>query len=416
MADYDYQFTVSDTNYSKDQSLTMPLGKSLEIKGVYFSWYYYGLWTDSSSPSSSPIPGCKFSSQTTHIYYLSGTPTESGEYSMQMGYRNTNYGYEGKGKYLTVYVTTTWYQNVFYNANGGSGAPSSQQWTTTAATQPSATSRTLSSTSPSRSNYTFKGWSTSSSASSASYSPGGSISPSYSLSSTTGTTLYAVWWGNWYAYLKYNANGGSGAPSQQSASKTQYSKPSANTFTISSTQPTKTNAVFKGWATTSTAQNPAYLPGDTISVNYAIGGNTQTLYAVYWTNWYSILKYDANGGTGAPATQSVDHTQYNKPSAEVHTISSDVPTRAGFTFKGWATSSTATTPSYQPGDTISVAYVAGSAGGTTLYAVWEEQSATMKVNVGGVWKDGKAFANVGGVWKEAKNVWVKVGGVWKKNA
>lgn len=47
------------------------------------------------------------------------------------------------------------------------------------------------------------------------------------------------------------------------------------------------------------------------------------------------------------------------------TISSITPARAGYVFKGWATSSTATTPQYQPGGTIRVT------GTTTLYAVWE---------------------------------------------
>ena len=69
---------------------------------------------------------------------------------------------------------------ITFNANGGSGGPGTQSVYY-------GTSTALSSTKPTRSGYDFLGWSTSSSATSATYSAGGS----YSF--TTATTLYAVW-------------------------------------------------------------------------------------------------------------------------------------------------------------------------------------------------------------------------------
>ena len=48
------------------------------------------------------------------------------------------------------------------------------------------------------------------------------------------------------------------------------------------------------------------------------------------TNGY-VVEYDANGGSGAPAAQSKTH-------GTALTLSSDVPTRTGYTFDGWATS------------------------------------------------------------------------------
>lgn len=69
---------------------------------------------------------------------------------------------------------------VSYNANGGSDAPSSQ-------TKWYGATLTLSSKIPTRANYTFLGWSTNSSATSATYSAGGSYT------SNSGATLYAVW-------------------------------------------------------------------------------------------------------------------------------------------------------------------------------------------------------------------------------
>ena len=69
------------------------------------------------------------------------------------------------------------------------------------------------------------------------------------------------------------------------------------------------------------------------------------------------LSYHANGGSGAPATQQ---RKFN----ERETISNKKPTRDGYTFKGWSTNSSATTATYQPGDTFS------TKADTTLYAVW----------------------------------------------
>ena len=80
------------------------------------------------------------------------------------------------------------------------------------------------------------------------------------------------------------------------------------------------------------------------------------------------LKYNANGGTGAPATQTYTATsQYEN--SHTFTISNDKPTRQDYEFKGWAETPNATTATRQPGGSIVVT------GTTTLYAVWEENTA-----------------------------------------
>ena len=79
------------------------------------------------------------------------------------------------------------------------------------------------------------------------------------------------------------------------------------------------------------------------------------------------LNYDANGGTGAPASQTYKATsEYEK--SHTFTISTQVPTREGYTFLGWSTNRNATTAERQPGGSIVVT------GTTTLYAVWEENT------------------------------------------
>lgn len=152
---------------------------------------------------------------------------------------------------ITVAAKTSY--KIGYNANGGSGAPSQQ-------TKWHGTNITLSTTKPTRTGYTFKGWATSASGS-VSYAAGASYTANAAV------TLYAVWQAITYK-VTYNANGGSGAPGQQT-------KTHGVTLTLSSTKPTRTNYKFKGWAKTASGA-VAYASGASYTANAAI-----TLYAVW---------------------------------------------------------------------------------------------------------------------------------------
>lgn len=145
--------------------------------------------------------------------------------------------------------------------------------------------------------------------------------------------------------VSYNANGGSGAPSAQT-------KWYNESLTLSSTKPTRTGYTFAGWNTNSSGTGTNYSAGGTYTGNAAV-----TLYAK-WTAITYTVSYNANGGTGAPGNQT-------KTYGRTLTLSSTVPTRTNYNFKGWATSASATTPNYQPGGS----YTANVA--VTLYAVWE---------------------------------------------
>lgn len=150
----------------------------------------------------------------------------------------------------------------------------------------------------------------------------------------------------WTSYtIKYNANGGSGAPSSQTKWKDQ-------TLTLSSTKPTRTGYSFLGWSTSSTATSATYSAGGKYTANAAA-----TLYAVWKANTYTVT-YNANGGTGAPAKQT-------KTYGVTLTLSGTKPTRTNYTFKGWGTSASATTVTYAAG----ASYTSNAA--ITLYAVWE---------------------------------------------
>ena len=78
----------------------------------------------------------------------------------------------------------------------------------------------------------------------------------------------------------------------------------------------------------------------------------------YDLNEYTVT-YHANGGTGAPASQ----TKYYGNDL---TLSDTIPTRSGYTFVGWSTSSSDTSATYSPGDSYTVN------ASRTLYAVWEK--------------------------------------------
>lgn len=163
----------------------------------------------------------------------------------------------------TTYVlpAVTWQWTVSYNANGGSGAPASQ-------TKTYGSNLTLSSTKPTRTGHTFLGWSTSSTATSATYQPGGTYT------SNSGATLYAVWKINTYT-VSYNANGGSGAPGNQT-------KTYGSNITLSSTKPTRTNYNFKGWSKDKSATSPTYSAGGVYTEDVAV-----TLYAVWELAYWS---------------------------------------------------------------------------------------------------------------------------------
>lgn len=158
---------------------------------------------------------------------------------------------------------------IMYNANNGSGAPSSQ-------TKVQNVDVTLSTTVPTRSGYQFAGWNTSANGSGTSYAAGAVYSENSNV------TLYAQW--KQVFTITYNANGGSGAPSDQS-------KVQGDTITLSTNKPTKTGNTFTGWNTSSGGSGTSYAAGATYSADSSI-----TLYAQWKPNVVTI-KFNINGGT-----------------------------------------------------------------------------------------------------------------------
>ena len=227
---------------------------------------------------------------------------------------------------------------VKYFANGGTGAPSPQ-------TKIENVTLILSSVKPTRSGYTFLGWSTGSLAISPTYYAGGSFTGNYALN------LYAVWEKNTVSgktyKITYMANGGSFAPAAQTQQE-------GRAIQITSGTPWRDGYQFLGWSENSRATTASYHAGD-----YYMPNRNVSLYAVWTLRSNYEINYDANGGSGAPASQTKKH-------GVSLTLSTEKPIRSGYNFLGWSTSNSATSATYQPGDNYS------TNASVTLYAVWEK--------------------------------------------
>ena len=184
--------------------------------------------------------------------------------------------------------------------------------------------------------------------------------------------------------VSYNANGGSGAPVSQLK---YYGK----TLTLSNTIPTRTGYIFKGWSASSTATSASWSAGGSYADNAS-----RTLYAVWEAVTYTV-SYDANGGFGAPGSQTKTHGQDL-------TLSTVVPTRTNYNFKGWGTSASATSATYSAGGTYSTDEA------ITLYAVWElayvppriTSFIANRVNGDGLEADDGTFCACSFVWRTDK--------------
>ena len=160
--------------------------------------------------------------------------------------------------------------------------------------------------------------------------------------------------------IKYKANGGTGAPASQT--KTYGKK-----LTLRTAVPTREGHNFVGWATSSSATSASYKAGASFTKN----ANT-TLYAV-WSPYKHTVAYNANGGSGAPDSQT-------KTYGSVLKLSAVKPTRTGHTFQGWGTSTGDTTVNYASG----ADYGRDQNGGTyTLYAIWKANTYEVKYNANG---------------------------------
>lgn len=230
---YRYRFYVQVTKGNfYGSTISTSWGRQISMNGV-------GKYAYSSYYTKNVAYGSKFTLGSTAYAQYTGSSTYRSEIS-------------GSKQIATVPTPT---YTVKYNANGGSGAPSSQ-------TKTYGKTLKLSSTKPTRTGYTFQGWGTSSTDTSVNYAAGANYT------SNAAVTLYAIWKVNTYT-VTYNANGGTGAPSNQT-------KTHGVNLTLSSTRPTRTDYTFLGWGTSESSTTVEYAPGASYTANTSI-----TLYAIW---------------------------------------------------------------------------------------------------------------------------------------
>lgn len=186
----------------------------------------------------------------------------------------------------------------------------------------------------------------------------------------------------YYAKLVYNAAGGSGAPTNTvGMSQT----PGASmTLRVASAVPSRQYYTFKGWAFSS-GQSSGMSGGTALSVNASTtaGSSNARVYNLYaaWQPETAVLSYNANGGSGAPNAQTVNKNEW-------FALRTGVPTRSGYEFVGWNTSSTATAATYQPGGQARIV------SNMTLYAVWKVSNSTISTITSSVPIDGSTQGSV----------------------
>lgn len=153
-------------------------------------------------------------------------------------------------------------------------------------------------------------------------------------------------------HVAFDANGGSGAPSDSYTVRGSYT---ANGH-LPSQEPSRSGYAFMGWSSSTSG-----------AVLYPAGGygsmRDGTTYYAIWGLETSVY-YHVTQGTGGPTGDSIIIMEGD---SDWYYVSDEKPYRAGYTFLGWSENPSASTASYEPGQGISIQ--AGTEE-INLYDVW----------------------------------------------
>ena len=356
-----YTFTDPETSIDSGDTWSDNYGSitSATLKVTYSTLATYTISYNANG--GSPTPSSQTKTQGTAITLTTTKPSKSnGSGNDTVKFYVDNSLYTTKYAAYTVYYTFSHWSYNGSNYNSGASFNVDANCTLTANYSTSySTSETITLPSPTKSGYTFNGWYTAASGGTRVGGAGGSYTP------TTSVNLYAQWSANSYT-ISYNANGGSGAPSNQT-------KTHGTALTLSSTRPTKSN----------TSSNTGY----TVSFNYNGGsGSTTSLKAAdetayTFTGWNT--KADGSGtsySSGGSYTANSSATLYAQWDSYIidGPVTLPTPNTASFgTFKGWYTAASGGTKVGNAG----ASYTPSSS--TTLYAQWNYNTYTISYNANG---------------------------------
>ena len=327
-------------------------------------------------------------------------------------YTSNNVTGNGAGSFTWTFATANWAcclysawntYTIAYNANGGSGAPGSQ-------TKTYGTNLVLSSTKPSRTGYTFLGWSTNSSATSASYSAGATLNSDLTTSNGATVTLYAVWSINSY-YL--DLNGWLDGAHSGGLSPYGTANVTVNGTVVGSnvTDYYAKHNYGSSYSISNIKAKAGYQYNGVHSgkLSGTIGAGTVSVSLDFSTTKPSSLKI--NGSVQGPfrIDLSWSATGLNITKYTVYANGSQIYTGTDTSFGFDCAEET----------TYKIYFTATNAGGTTtsdtITLITPADQAKIRIKKDGGWQKGKAYYKKDGAWVKAKKIYIKVNGEWKIN-
>lgn len=321
--------------------------------------------------SATPVKkGCKF---------LGWSTSANGNVVYQPG---DLYDVNQDGGNVTLYAKwTTWKHTVTYDKN----VPANSKKTDVKNMPGNQTkiydqNLTLQSNVPTRIGYTFVKWTTNKDGTGTAYQPGSQYS--YNRDSDGGTvTLYAVWT-PWKYKVQYDKNVSADSSSQTvSNMPTDQTKTEEVNLTLSSNKPSRHGYIFNGWQAQINGKAVDYQPGATLSYDVDDKDGSTIILKAQWTAWKHTVHYDKN----VPANSS-SQTVTNMPEDQTKTfdeklnLSTKIPKREGYNFRGWLLEYGTAIAVVSPG----TAYERDQNGGTyVLKAQWEPWKHTVHYDANG---------------------------------
>lgn len=373
---YKINYVIGDNaQYGEDHPVEALYDEEFEVDAPTRLGYIFDGWK---------ITG--MSTDCTHYYGSDTTNAASIASTKAVKFKNLHSSKDGVVTFTALWTPITY--NIEYEANGG----------TLGASHPAKATydQAFTVNNPTKLGYTFTGWKIADmdtnthvigdTTSTKSSLTGIKATAFKNLQATQDATVSfeAQWTPNKYT-IAYELDGGSYGSNHPTSAT--YDK----VFTVN--VPTKTGFKFKGWTITGMSTDCTHYwdnsdastdmgKVDTASSvknkkfkNLRSTSGTVT-FTAKWKEMTGIVKYDANGHGTAPADQTVYYTKEAKTPAAISEV--------GFTFKEWNTESDGTGKAYAPDTKFKDANSFKNTNddtiitdGDTLYAIWEEDSATL---------------------------------------
>lgn len=322
------------------------------------TWYNISSYTYMFAVFNSPSDSTSYSNNSISF-------SKPSNYTASGGSRTVTLNNNGSTSTLSSALTDTWTFSKWTNAAGTTVTSPytfySTDTVTSNFTKSSTSAAAVTLPTPTRSGYTFQGWSTTSGGSVA-YSGGASYTPSSNV------TLYAVWKQNLVTLTLKNSAGWTDST---------YGPKGGGDYSPGASV-TVTQAVKTGWHFVNWTNSSGTSLSTSASYTFTMPSSSTTYTANVARNTYTVT-YNANGGVGTTANSSHEYGVSKALTANGYT-------KLGYTFKGWATSlSNANAGTVAYTNQQSVSNLSSTHGATvTLYAVWEPYS-NMYIYSNGSW-------------------------------